>query len=150
VLIHHGSPIIQEPKSSDARRVVKLRPESVAALRAHRAKPNERRLVLGAIWQDHDLIFCTGEAKLLNPNNLYRNLNAIIARAGVPKVRLHDLRHTHATLLLTAGQPIKAVSERLGHAKTSITIDTDAHMLPRMQDGAVDALRAWLFGTEAA
>ena len=63
----------------------------------------------------------------------------------MPRIRLHDLRHTHATLLPQAGTPIKAVSERLGHAKTSITLDTYAHVLPDMQDRAVDAIDAALF-----
>jgi integrase len=69
---------------------------------------------------------------------------AIIDRADVLTIRLHDLRHTHATLLLAAGTPIKAVSERLGHAKTSITLDTYAHVLPDMQDRAVEAIDAAL------
>jgi integrase len=63
----------------------------------------------------------------------------------VLRIRLHDLRHTHATLLLQARTPIKAVSERLGHAKTSITLDTYAHVLPDMQVHSVDAIDAALF-----
>jgi integrase len=62
----------------------------------------------------------------------------------VPRIRLHDLRHTHATLL-QANTPIKSVSERLGHAKTSITLDTYAHVLPEMQDHAVEVINAALF-----
>jgi integrase len=112
--------------------VVKWLPEIVTALRAHKAMQSAQRLAYGASWLDHDLIFATGDGKLLNPNNLYRNLNAIIARAGVPKIRIHALRHSHATLLLAAGQPLKVVSERLGHAKTSIALDTYAHVLPEM------------------
>jgi integrase len=90
-------------------------------------------------------VFCAGEGKPINPNNLYRNFAAIVDRAGVPTIRLHDLRHTHATVLLSAGTPIKAVSERLGHAKTSITLDTYAHISPDMQDRAVEAIDAALF-----
>jgi integrase len=63
----------------------------------------------------------------------------------MPRICLHDLRHTYATLLLEAGTPIKAVSERLGHAKTSITLDTYAHVLTDMQDRAVKAVDAALF-----
>ena len=103
------------------------------------------RPCLALSWAAGDLVFCTGEGKPLNPNNLYRNFAAIIDRASVPTIRLHDLRHTHATLLLQAGTPIKAVSERLGHAKTGITLDTYAHVLPDMQDRAVDAIDAALF-----
>lgn len=90
-------------------------------------------------------MFCTGDCKPINPNNLYRNFGAIIDRAGVPTIRLHNLRHTHATLLLSAGTPIKAISEQLGHAKTSITLDTYAHVLPDMLDRAVGAIDAALY-----
>jgi integrase len=95
-------------------------------------------------------VFCTGEGKPLNPTDLYRNYEAIIAAAGVPRIRLHDLRHTHAALVLAAGTPIKVVSERLGHSKTSITLDTYAHALPDIQDGAVDVISGLLFGAKTA
>src|SRR5215211_589565 len=98
----------------------------------------------------HAVLQAGQRRKLLNPNNLYHNLNAIIASAGVPKIRIHDLRHSHATLLLAAGQPLKVVSERLGHAKTSITLDTYAHVLPDMQDRAVDAIDAALRHSSSA
>jgi integrase len=116
VVIHEGRPVVQHPKSPAARRMVNLLPEAVIALRAHRATENAHRLELGVIWHDNDVVFATGEGKLLNPNNLYRKLNATI--------RIQNLRHNHATLLLAAGQPVKVVSERLSHAKTSITLET--------------------------
>ena len=138
-----GAPCVKPPKTYAGRRVVKLSADVIAALGKHRLAWAARKLA-AAEWADGDLVFCTGEGKPLNPNNLYRNFTAIIARAGVPPIRLHDLRHTHATLLLAAGTPIKAVSERLGHSKTSITLDTYAHVLPDMQDRAVDAIDAAL------
>ena len=64
----------------------------------------------------------------------------------MPRIRLHDLRRTHATLLLQAGTPIKAVSERLGQPKTSITLDTYAHLLPGFQHLAVKSIGEALFG----
>jgi integrase len=150
VVIYKHKPIIQEPKSAAARRTVKLDPETVTTLRAHKATQNARRLELGPIWQDNDLVFTTGEGKLLGPNNLYRILNATITRAGVPKIRLHDLCHSHTTLLLAAGTPLRVVSERLGHAKTSITLDTYAHVLPDMQDAAAETVSRLLFGADSA
>jgi integrase len=62
--------------------------------------------------------------------------------AGVPRIRVHDLRHTAATLLLLAGTPAKIVSERLGHASIAITFDLYSHVLPDMQDQAADAMTA--------
>ena len=126
VVIYKNKPIVQEPKSDAARRVVKLDPETVALLRTHRERQDAQRGALGPIWHDNDFVFCTGDGKVLNPNNLYRTLDVIMEKAKVPRIRLHDLRHSHATLLFAAGTPIKVVSERLGHAKTSITLDTYA------------------------
>src|SRR5262245_2978521 len=73
-------PIIQGPKSAAARRIVKLVPETVAALRTHKSRQNATRLELDPIWHDLDLVFSTGEGRLFHPTNLYRNLNATIAR----------------------------------------------------------------------
>ena len=138
-----GAPCIKPPKTDAGRRVVKLSADVVAALAKHRLAWAARKLAASK-WANGDLVFCTGEGKPIDPNNLYRHFAAIIDRADVPTIRLHDLRHTHATLLLAAGTPIKSVSERLGHAKTSITLDTYAHVLPDMQDRAVEAIDAAL------
>lgn len=118
---------------------MKLSADVVAALREHRKAWLARRLAAAA-WQDTDLIFCTRTGGPINPNNIARAYEAIIRRAGVRRIRFHDLRHTHATWLLQSGQPVKVVSERLGHAKVSITLDTYAAVLPDMQDRAVEAL----------
>jgi integrase len=91
-------------------------------------------------------VFCTGNGLVLNPNNVLRNFDAIVTAAGVPEIGVHDLRHTHATFLLIGGVPLKVVSERLGHAKTSITLDTYAHVLPGFHHLAVKSIGAALFG----
>lgn len=134
-----GGPVLAEPKTASARRLVRLPAEAVAALRDHRRRQVERRLSLGALWRDLDLVLCTGEGNVVNPANVDRSFARLVARAGVRRIRFHDLRHTHATWLLAAGQPVKVVSERLGHARVSITLDTYAHVLPDMQERAVEA-----------
>jgi integrase len=144
VVLLGGAPFIQPPKTIAARRTIKLSSDIVDALARHRHTQVERRLAARS-WIEGDLVFCTGEGKLLNPNNLYRNFDAIVAAARIKRISPHGMRHTHATLLLAAGTPIKAVSERLGHSKTSITLDTYAHLLPDMQDRAIDAIDAALF-----
>jgi integrase len=78
-----------------------------------------------------------------------RNFGKLQERANVPRIRFHDLRHTHATWLITGGQPITSVSERLGHAKSSITLDVYAHAVAAAQDGAALAVSALLFGEES-
>ena len=76
----------------------------------------------------------------------HRNYAKLHERARVPRNRFHDLRHTHATWLIAGGEPITNVSERLGHAKTSITLDTYAHVLAATRDHAATAVAALLFG----
>ncbi|MDP9363622.1 MAG: site-specific integrase, partial [Chloroflexota bacterium] len=92
------------------------------------------------------LVVCTGEGNVVNPANVDRSFARLVRAAGVQRIRFHDLRHTHATWLLAAGQPVKVVSERLGHARVSITLDTYAHVLPDMQERAVEAFGSVLFG----
>lgn len=139
VVDHTGGPMIQEPKTPSARRRIKLLPEALADLRTFRPEWAARKLAAPPeLWQDLDLIFCTAIGGPITPNTLNNRLDRLIVRAGVPRIRLHDLRHTHATLLLQAGTPVKVVSERLGHAKVSITLDVYSHNVPDMQDRAVE------------
>jgi hypothetical protein len=86
-------------------------------------------------WQDHDLIFATSRGTPVNPNNLLRDFRRLVARAGVPRIRIHDLRHTHITLAIQAGAPIGAVSRRSGHARVSTTTEGDGRTVSRMSAG---------------
>jgi integrase len=138
VAVVNGVPVIQTPKSEASNRKIPLTRPTVDALAEHRRAWVERKLAASE-W-DGDLVFCTRHGKPINPHNIYRYFNQLIANADVPRIRFHDLRHTHATLLVADGTPIKAVSERLGHSKTSITLDTYAHALPAMQEYAVAAI----------
>lgn len=128
------------PKTSHGRRRIKLTAGTVAALKAHRARQNALRLAFGAAWQANDLVFCTSLGTPIEPRNLYRAHMGACAKAGVPRIPFHGLRHTHATLLLLANVAPKVVSERLGHANIAITLDTYSHVLPAMQDAAADKL----------
>jgi integrase len=93
-------------------------------------------------FQDNDLIVCTQMGTPINPANLRRSFNRLIEKAGLPKIRFHDLRHTHATLLLAEGINVKVISERLGHSNIKITLDTYSHVLPIMQEEAIKKLDA--------
>jgi integrase len=135
-----SGPMIQpRTKTKAGARTVELTTKTLAELRALKDRrafgDNE------AIKPTPDgLIFCTRDGRVLNPNNVIRNFNAIVERAGVRRIKLHELRHTNATLLLLAGQPAKVVSERLGHASVAITLDTYSHVLPSMQAEAAASL----------
>ena len=119
VVAGHGAPLVQEPKSKAARRTVRLPSETVAALKTHRKRQAERQLS-AAQWADTGLVFCTGAGKPINPRHVLRSFAAIVKRAAVPRISIHDLRHTHATLLLRDGVPLKVVSERWATLKRAL------------------------------
>lgn len=142
-----GAPEIKPPKSKSSRRDVPMPAEVIAALREHRRRQDQRRLVLGPAWRDHGLVFAAANGAPINPNNLDRDFDRWVAQADVPRIRIHDLRHTHVTLAIKQGGNIKAVSRRVGHANIAITLGTYAHVLPE-QDVEVSAkVGAVLFGT---
>ena len=88
---------------------------------------------MGAGWRDRDLVFNGSGGSPLNPDTVTQWFDRTVRRSSLPRIRLHDLRHTHATHLLAAGVNVKIVSERLGHASTSFTLDTYGHVMPGQQ-----------------
>jgi len=137
--------VVSTPKTARSRRTVALDRETVVALRAHRARQAEERLVLGDGYEDGDLVFCREDGAFFHPDRFSKLFRAFVADAGLPAIRLHDLRHTHATLALNAGIHPKVVSERLGHASVGITLDTYSHVLPILQEEAAEIVAAAIF-----
>lgn len=137
---------IVEPKTARSRRLVVLGEVGTNALRRHRANQAEHRLGRGDDWVDNDLVFPNAFGKPMNPANLLiRSFHPLLAKANLPRVRFHDLRHTAASLLLDQGIHPKIVSEMLGHSAVGITLDLYSHVTPSMQHQAADALDS-LFG----
>lgn len=102
---------------------------------------------LGADYQNPDLVFATRIGTPVDHKNLAeRRFKGLRDKAGLPKIRLYELRHTTATLLLSAGLNPKVVSERLGHASIVLTLDTYSHVLPTMQKDATDKIEKMMFG----
>lgn len=131
----------KEPKTASSRRMLSLDADTLAELKAYRARQNARRLELGAAWQDHNLI-CPGHlGEPWRPDTLKRAYERMCTRHG-SAVRFHDLRHSHASQLIRAGAPAKVVQERLGHASAGFTLTVYGHLLPGMQDEAVTRLAA--------
>jgi integrase len=123
-------------------RGVRITQGAVATLKEHRRRQNEERLRLGVLWQDTDLVFASTVGTPVDVGNLtYRSFRPLLERAGLSRIRVHDLRHTAATLLLGKGVHPKIVQEMLGHATITQTMDTYSHVLPDMQDGAVAAMQ---------
>ena len=120
----------EKPKNGTGR-AVKLSQGAPEALKSHRARQNEERRATGSAWQDDGLVFPTTTGTTMRYTNLMnRHFLPLLERAGLPRVRLHDLRHTCATILLRVGQHSKYVQEFLGHANISITLDVYSHVLP--------------------
>lgn len=136
-----GGYIFAPPKTPRSRRKIALTGMAVEALRRHRRRQLEQRVELGAEWHDEDLIFTSADGHAIRANHvLQRMFTPLLQRAGLPLIRFHDLRHTAATLLLLQGIHPKVVSEMLGHATVSMTLDTYSHVLPDMQKDATAAL----------
>ena len=139
-----GNRAVSETKSERSRRMIALDNDTVTALRAHRDAQSAERDAFGSAYQDHELVFCREDGTATWPRSLTRAFAAKVAAAGLPKIRLHDLRHTHATLALQAGVHPKVVQERLGHATISITLDVYSHAIPAMQEEAASRVAALL------
>jgi integrase len=132
--------VFRQPKTRLSRRSVALSSEAVTVLRQHRRRQAEARFLAGPAYEDRDVVFASGLGTPIEPGNLLRTWYRIVAPAGIPGLRIHDLRHGHATLMLGQGVHPKIVSERLGHASVNITLDTYSHVLPGLQAAAAEAL----------
>jgi integrase len=136
-----GRIALGEPKTKGSRRTVHLTGAAVEALRSHLERQLEDIERLGDLYRDHGLVFTSQVGTLINPTNLRRRSFApLLERAGLPKIRFHDLRHTCATLLLTRNVHPKYVQELLGHATVSITLDTYSHVIPGMGNHTARAM----------
>lgn len=143
---HKKSWSFEEPKTARSRRTVSLPAPLLQKLAVHKRKQAEVRLKLGAAWQAFDLIFCGEQGTPHSiPNLTYRYFRPILEKAELPRIRLYDLRHTCATLLLIAEENPKVVSERLGHSTIVLTLDTYSHVLPTMQQKATAKLEKLLY-----
>jgi integrase len=125
----HDSP----GKTRSSGRPVDLDPVTVEVLRAWRTR---RAAESGRPFRDDDHVFATPAGEPIHPDSFSQLFNRIVAHAAIPRLRLHDLRHTHASLMLKESVPIKVVSERLGHATPGFTMATYQHVLPGMQADA--------------
>jgi integrase len=119
-----------EPKTGTSQRRIALPGVCVDALRAHRVRQLEERLPAGPAWIETDLVFTTMEGRALDGGAVTKNLQRILARCGLPRLRFHDLRHSAASLLGAQGVPARVVMEVLGHSRISVTMDLYSHVFP--------------------
>lgn len=141
----NGEWCFSDTKRSRSRRPIKLQSWIVALLRELQTKASVHHFYPEA----DDLVFRTPSGQPINADYLAKHFRSILDLAGVPRMRLYDLRHSAATIALAAGVSPKVVSEQLGHASTAFTLDTYAHVLPPMQDEAATRVEALLFRTDS-
>jgi integrase len=133
-----GSIIIKEPKTSRSRRPVDLPPSLAILLRQHKVEREAECIIMGKALTEDDFVFSHTDGTPLNPNTLSHTFHKITAREGLPHLRLHDLRHLHATMLLKAGTHPRIVQERLGHSSIATTLDIYSHTVPGLQKAAAE------------
>lgn len=133
-------PGVSRGKTRNARRRIDIDPTTVALLVAWRDWQQAELASVG--MQNQGWVFTDASGKPIHPHSISQTFERIVRRAGVPPIRFHDLRHTHATLLIDAGVPAKVVSERLGHARASFTIEAYQHVHPPMQAEAARVIEA--------
>ena len=129
-----------EPKTQKSRRNVVIASFALELLKQHRIQQLETKLEAGTAWQEHDYVFCTLVGTHLGPNHVVEEFKKLLKKAELPDIRFHDLRHSAASLLLTAGVHPKIVQEILGHTQISMTMDIYSHVLPGMQEDAMNKL----------
>jgi len=132
--------VVNEPKTQAGRRKVVLSPFLIEVLRQHRAHQESARLQAGTPWEDHGLVFCKKRGEFIDPTYLLVVFKKMLKEIGLPSMRFHDLRHSAATLLLAMGVHVKVVQELLGHSNITITLNIYSHVLPSLQQEAMDKM----------
>jgi integrase len=145
-LISVAYDVRESTTKSHQARVVDLDPRTIEQLAAHRDRQEVERALWGDDYQDRGLVFCKEDGTPLHPDTFTQSFRTAIARTDLPRIRLHDLRHTHATIALAAGVPVKVVAERLGHQSPAFTMRQYVHALPGMQAEAAAQVAALVLG----
>ena len=128
--------IFQAPKTAESRRLIALPPSAAIVLRKHKEIQTAQGLMLGVPIREESLVFAHHDGSPLLPHTITNVWKRLVKQSGFQGIRLHDARHTHATLMLSQGVHPKVVQERLGHANISMTLDTYSHVLPGIQEAA--------------
>jgi len=138
---------LQETKTTRSRRTIPIPDSVVEDLKEHKKKQNNEIVrAKPGTYTNYGFVFAAENGEPAMENNiLRRHFKPLLKSAGLPDIRMYDLRHTHATLLLKAGENPKVVSERLGHASITLTLDTYSHVLPDMQEAAAEKIEGMLF-----
>ena len=146
VVVDRQPVVVAEAKTASSHRQLALDPFTVAGLKAHRVRQLEERLAWGPAWIETGLVFTREDGRVLHPEHVTKRFARLVRDAGLPPITLHGVRHSYATAALAAGEPLKVVSERLGHASTSITANLYQHVLPSMDERTANAVADLILG----
>ncbi len=150
-LVMVGSkPTFSKPKTLNSTRSIHLPSDVVVVLRGWKALQSRERADLDGAWQDTGLVFTSELGTLYRPDNLRRTFRDLCAKAKVSTIRVHDLRHSYASLALRRGIPVEVVSERLGHSNPAFTLTVYRHVLEDESKGYALSLSDLLSGKERA
>lgn len=133
------------PKTARSRRTIALDPETARVLAEQKQRQAVDRQALGGAYLDQDLVFAHEDGRPAHPDVFSQTFRRAVHRLGLPVIRLHDLRHTHATMGLAAGIPVKIISTRLGHATTAFTQDVYMHKVPALEESAAEQIADLIF-----
>ncbi|MCY9764103.1 site-specific integrase [Paenibacillus alvei] len=139
---------VVQAKTAAGNRLISIDDRTVAELKKRKIMMSKEKLSAGAVYRDNDLVIGTSVGTPISPRNILRTFERFLKKSELPEITIHDLRHTHASLLLKQGVHPKIVSERLGHSSIKITLDLYSHLLPNMQKETADQFGAMLFGTK--
>lgn len=131
-----GPYLDEDVKTTKSKRTIPIPANIVKELKAHGTRQKREKVLYGPDYQDNNLLFCYPDGTMIEPKNLTRWFQTILEHAKLPKARLHDIRHSHASLLLKKGINPKVIQERLGHSTIGITLDLYSHLTPGMQEEA--------------
>lgn len=137
--------IIKSPKNRSSKRVIKIEKDDTKILIELKKIQNENKLLFGGDYKNkHNLVFAKENGEMLYPNTATKRFSALVKKLNFENVRLHDLRHSHATLMLQAGVHPKVVQERLGHATITTTLNTYSHVIPTLQEESVKKYKQYM------
>ena len=133
-----------QPKTKKSNRTLELTSHAIRALKSQRASQAEWRLKAGPLWRDTDLVFTNDDGSPVHRERVARAFDQALKKAGIRHIRVHDLRHTFATLQLEMGVNVKKISEMLGHSNIGITLGTYSHVTKQMDREAIDRMEEML------
>lgn len=128
---------MQSPKSPSSVRTIYMDDDLIRVLKKQKVKQNIEKMKFGTVYKEHNMVFAQETGEFINPTAVNQLFSRFIRQSKLPQIRFHDLRHTHATILLQMGVNPKLVADRLGHSSVKITLDTYSHVLPEMQQNLI-------------